>query len=480
MTRSGDRGVSNVVAVALLIGLVFAGAGLVVVVLGGGIGGIESGVADESVVEAFRSIDEAVASFGAGGGGSASATLPAEGSVEVRDGGEIELSVNGGACTETMTPGALVYERDGVEIHYAAGGIWRVEDGESLQTAAPAMAYQSGTVDFGVPAIDGTADGREVTVTPQSGGPDLESALSGSGCERVESLTVAVRDTPLYDAWGAYLREEFPGNVTVDDGTRTARLHLTDPKVDVDPANGTFTSETTRFDATVSVERTRISAAIDATQEIYYPPMVVTVARNGSTTTPWPDGDVGDTVSLLADDMNDPTTPREYDHTYTGLAPNTTLRVDATSYECDDFAGTGSTVTVDGTTFDQFRCDTLRGRWVGVADGPNRDNRILRRSGEPLPRTVAADPPAQVSLPTALGGLNEKGLIYLPPGDNTAVFFYELTRDGADPANVSAPGDPDYNDLIVTVEIEHADHPSRIPTEDVLRLDPNTVAVSAD
>jgi len=480
MTRSTDRGVSNVVAIALLIGLVIAGAGLVLVLAGGGLGGIEQGVADESVVDAFRSIDEGVTSVGAGGGGSVSATLPEKGSVQVRDGGEIELSVNGGACTETMTPGALVYERDGTEIHYVAGGIWRVQEGESLRKAAPAMTYQSGTVDFGVPAIDGTAGGREVTVTPRSGGPDLDSALSGTGCERLESLTVEVRDTPLYDAWGAYLREEFPGEVTVDDSTRTARLHLTDPKIDVDPANGTFTSETTQFDATVSVERTRISAAVKASQEIYYPPMVVTVARNGSTTTPWPDGDVGDGVTLFDDDMNAPTNPSEYDHTYTGLDPNTTLRVDATSYECDNFVDSGSTVTVGGTTFDQFRCDTLRGQWVGVADGPNRDNRILRRSGEPLPRTVAANPPAQVSLPSTLGGLDDKGLIYLPPGDNTAAFFYELTRDGADPANVSAPGDPDYNDLIVTVEIEHADHPSRIPTEDVLRFDPNTVAVSAD
>ena len=480
MTRSTDRGVSNVVAIALLIGLVIAGAGLVLVIAGGGIGGIEGGVADESATESFRAIDEEVSSFGAGGTGSASATLPEKGSVAVRDGGEIELSVNGGACTETVTPGALVYERDGAELHYTAGGIWRVEDGESLRETAPAVTYQSGTVDFSVPAIDGTAGGREVTVTPRDGGPDLESALSGTGCERLESLTVTVRDTPLYDAWGTYLREEFPGEVTVDDSTRTARLYLTDPKVDIDPANGTFTSETTQFDATVSVERTRLSAAVNASQEIYYPPMVVTVARNGSTTTPWPDGDTSDAVTLLGDDMNAPTNPSEYDHTYTGLAPNTTLRVDATSYECDTFAGTGTTITVGGTTFDQFRCDALRGQWVAVADGPNRDNRLLRRSGEPLPRTVATNPPAQVSLPSVLGGLDDKGLIYLPPGDNTAVFFYELTRDGADPANVSAPGDPDYNDLIVTVEIEHADHPSRIPTTDVLRLDPDTVAVSAD
>jgi len=247
--RAGARGASELVAVVLLFGLVMTSALLVLLV---GSTAIDS-VREESEVTTakltMQEVDQRLSTLAYGNGdttrfdiGSADAEQ-----VDVGNNGTVRITVNDHpACTTRLEMGQISYRTDdGRTVAYQAGGVWeRTPDGSSMLTP-PTLEYRNRTVEnrtvrtirFPVVSVDGNVtdtevvartDGDRSRAAQQSMNEALclagtnRSHLSQDGTLQVRNVTIEIADSPYYEAWGRYLRDEFGAEyVTVSHGNET-------------------------------------------------------------------------------------------------------------------------------------------------------------------------------------------------------------------------------------------------------------------
>jgi len=239
----GDRGVSELVGVVLLFGIVVAGSAMIFV----------SGTAVSEDVRAEGRVDAASSTFSemdrrvqslAQRRGNDGAAISLGGvnpnDAEIRDTGQMTLQINGETdCTATMDLSALEYADDsGTTIAYEGGAIWKRTDAGLVTQKAPELGFRDGSLQLQVVRIDGSVEDDDMTVDYDRAESideteDIREQLFASeSCSRPETLTVTVK-SDYYQGWERHLEEEFgESNVNVDSDDQTVTVDEIDLGVD--------------------------------------------------------------------------------------------------------------------------------------------------------------------------------------------------------------------------------------------------------
>ena len=235
------RGLSPVVGIVLLFGLVLFGATLVAL---GGMSLIDTMQTESSLDRAETSMQQVGTDLSelASSPGDRQTELTLgdfqEGQASVADDGEMIFKINpgrtaAGSCEARMDIGTLEYERDGSTVGFQAGGVWRSDGGSPTMISQPDLTISKQT--------QGGRTVRSINFPATNVDPD-NSSLSGStveaqqnrsiseqrrakmqrdlfGClddtDRVWSIEIRIEGNQYADAWYRYLEEQVGAAGTV-------------------------------------------------------------------------------------------------------------------------------------------------------------------------------------------------------------------------------------------------------------------------
>jgi hypothetical protein len=233
--RSANRGVSEVVGIVLLFGLVLAGAAIVLVT------GMEAsdGIQEENRLEAaetsMQEFDSRISSLS---DGREVTTLDAtnspnrkSGSVSVNESeSKVTFRLNGtDACSASVELGSIRYTDDsGRWVAYEGGGVWRDDDPQAdrvQMVSPPDLEYVNGSISFEASNVTGQATTTDAITARRDGETSGEQTRAfmrsflthestGEPCMPRESVHVEVT-SPYYGAWADYFRADFPSTATV-------------------------------------------------------------------------------------------------------------------------------------------------------------------------------------------------------------------------------------------------------------------------
>ncbi|MFC6974731.1 hypothetical protein ACFQL1_08600 [Halomicroarcula sp. GCM10025709] len=245
----GQRGVSEVVAVVLLLVLVVLGTTVVVAFGSGPLQDSERAVGIAQAEQSLTSLDSAASSVALGaatarrldlgltGTGGRLGAHADRGSLRIE-----HVDIITGTTTEiaNRSLGAVVYEDGRTEVAYQGGGVWRRDGDGSVPIARPEFHYTGTTLTLPIVQLRSTEHVHsEVTVT--DGGPPLRSfpnASAGFENRLGDAKVVVTVRSRYYDAWGQYFERETDARVRYDhpDEAVTATF-LALPEV-ITPRNG--------------------------------------------------------------------------------------------------------------------------------------------------------------------------------------------------------------------------------------------------
>jgi len=234
-----DRGISEVLGTALLIGLVIFASFIVVVMGASPIGQAEEQNRQQSAQTLLQEVDSRLATL------SSSSNAP---SVELRfvDSlprdfdterfGYLNLTVNRNAtCSFQQSLNRIRYDAsDNREVAYEAGGVFRATQDSSTTLTSPDVNYRDGALDITLVNISGNVDQGvnqaelNVSASEERTRTVSQGVLQGV-CKRPDHVTLRVKSR-FYDAWARYLESETEGRlgatVTAVDSNMTAVLQL--------------------------------------------------------------------------------------------------------------------------------------------------------------------------------------------------------------------------------------------------------------
>ncbi|MBV0924602.1 hypothetical protein KTS45_10370 [Halomicroarcula limicola] len=152
----GERGVSNVLAVVLLIGITTVGVVVVLVAGWATISDVNQDANTEIAEESLLKIDSV---FQQSSGGNASFDIPDEvdGKVSVSHDPTYNLTLNENA---TCSSGArdlssIRYEESGKNVGYEGGGVWRLTEAGTTMSSPPDVTYENGSLSVAFVDING-------------------------------------------------------------------------------------------------------------------------------------------------------------------------------------------------------------------------------------------------------------------------------------------------------------------------------------
>lgn len=233
----GDRGVSAVIGVVLLVGLVAIGS-IGILVFAGSVTEDTKRTAEQQRVEAAFLELQADTNSVAQSEDDVRRTnldLPddTDGAVRKEDAGEIVIQRKNLTTTQTVVVkdiGAIVYEDENVHYAYQAGAVWRGTGNETEQVGAPNIVYDTSTrggdPTFILPLVDLAGNRRvssgEVVVAKNA----TRAPLNDVG--RIDNQLVVVNITSdYYVGWGTYFEERYDRVVvSYDHGNDTATIKL--------------------------------------------------------------------------------------------------------------------------------------------------------------------------------------------------------------------------------------------------------------
>jgi len=249
------RGLSPVVGIVLLFGMVLMGATLVAI---GGMSMIDTMQTESSLDRAETSMQQVQSDLGELANSPderrAEITLGnfQEGSASVVDDGEMRFTINpGSGCTASMDIGTLTYDRDGNTVGFQTGGVWRSSESGSHMVSRPDLSYQTVerngetiyTVDFPATNVDpddsslsgDSVDARQNRTLSQQEQARMQKklCLREEDDVRVHTIEIRLEGNQYADAWARYLESELntdeisKNDVTVkDNGTVIAKAKL--------------------------------------------------------------------------------------------------------------------------------------------------------------------------------------------------------------------------------------------------------------
>jgi Mg-chelatase subunit ChlD len=231
-TQPSDRGVSELVGVVLLFGIVIAGSMMIFVSGTTVMDDVRAESRVDAAETAFSSMDGTLQSLAQKQG---SSDRPVDlgpidsNSAAIRDTGELSITVNGNsACTATVDLNALEYADDGgTTVAYEGGAIWkRTEAGVTIQRS-PGITVRNGALQLEVIQLEGSVDDDQLSVSydrAESTTRTNEIAkqlFAESSCRRPTDVTISVT-SDYYTAWADHFESELDGaSVSVDDDAQT-------------------------------------------------------------------------------------------------------------------------------------------------------------------------------------------------------------------------------------------------------------------
>lgn len=222
---------------------------------------------------------------------------------------------------------------------------------------------------------------------------------------------------------------------------RSVNISVVDNKVTADRA----------FKANVSMLGSGY-ATLEGDKYVYWPIEARIIVSNDTDTsvlTPWPDGDVYDSLSHTTDDdINSPVYDFPYVYETDTLDADSSVVIELLSYEKDDWVGVGTTRSYGGTTYEEARSELDRYIQSIDTSDPDEENLKILQDGDTVPNTGAS--PHQDSVPDILQSRINPSTGELNLDENERVIIFEINE----PANSG-----DFNDAVGLIEI--------IPTGDV-------------
>lgn len=227
-----DRGVSELVGVVLLFGIVIAGSAMIFVSGTSVTDDVRAEGRVDAASSAFAEMDSSVQSLAQRRGNDRDAVSMGNvdpNRAEIRDTGELQLRINGeSACTASMNLSALEYNDDGgTTIAYEGGAIWKRTDAGLVTQKAPELGFQDGALQLQVVRIDGSVEDDEMNIDYDraesiSKTEEMRSDLfATSNCRRPSELSVTIT-SDYYEGWADHLEDEFgASNVNVDEDAQT-------------------------------------------------------------------------------------------------------------------------------------------------------------------------------------------------------------------------------------------------------------------
>lgn len=313
-----ERGVSNIVGIALLVGMVMLGALLVAVFGNMAMQDVERETQVEVAEQSMRQVASRLDQLQSSGQTSSAFRMPSDiggdvdSEVEIKHTTTVNLTANeNGSCTTgPVQVGTIVFENDeGETVGYEAGGIWRGStDGGAVVKSPPKLTYRDGRLGMSISNLEGHISNTETisasinrSKTQQLSEnvtralyfeetvEDFENGLSPSAAtpscnrETVANITLNVTGSPYASAWHTYAHDEMaddqvdvsPGpNANVESGdTVLITFKVGDaakqPEFVIEDLNGNTTVTTSTPPDTVDVEaRINNTGSITGTTQV--------------------------------------------------------------------------------------------------------------------------------------------------------------------------------------------------------------------
>ncbi|WP_435332873.1 DUF7289 family protein [Haloarchaeobius sp. TZWWS8] len=234
------RGVTPLLAVVLLVGIVTVGTVSIVMLGGMALERQTDKATDERVERSFVALGKDVNSVALGQGSNERIdfdTATSEGSIQRENTGHIEVyTENVDIANESF--GSIEYRRGETVYAYQAGGIWRGTGANAVMVSSPQFRYQDGTLNLPIPILSGDErfDNGVVTLKKRS----TKAPLNEVGYVKGELVTVEIQ-SEYYGGWAQYFREQTSDMaVSVDEANETVIVKLGRPIVNGRFAQGVF------------------------------------------------------------------------------------------------------------------------------------------------------------------------------------------------------------------------------------------------
>jgi len=221
----GERSVSTVVGLVLLVGAVAVGSVGILIAGGAAVSETTETATEERVSNTFKQFDSRSADIVTGAGARAEVDHGGSETFDRDAGGRVVVTVSDGDGTREVANeslDALVYDDEDTHIAYQSGAVWRGTGRSATIVSSPTSEYRSkddagGTLKLSLTALEGdrAMDGAGLAAEVTDAAT-TQSAVIGSG-----TVTVEVSG-PYYAAWGEYF-EQLIGSegVVIDHANRT-------------------------------------------------------------------------------------------------------------------------------------------------------------------------------------------------------------------------------------------------------------------
>jgi Mg-chelatase subunit ChlD len=235
--RGDVRAASEIIGYALLVGIVFLSALLIVVYGSSLITDAQNSVNEQSAELVIQELDSKLSTlsslsdvqrirFDLGD------TAPRD--LRVEQGGFVNITVDErvATCQARLDMSSLRYEAEENRIvGYEAGGVWRgVPDGGTVMLTSPDVTFQNGSVNANIVNVTGRiTESTNEAVLNASFSDDLTkrkmNRLTTGDCVRPDNVTIKINGSTFYRAWGAYFEDEF-GNARTFESNQTVLTRL--------------------------------------------------------------------------------------------------------------------------------------------------------------------------------------------------------------------------------------------------------------
>ncbi|WP_311170730.1 DUF7289 family protein [Halobellus ordinarius] len=245
-----DRSTSEVVAVALLFGIVMVSVATIVLVAGAQLDGsqeaAEVGQAERSLTQ-FDSATERVAT---GSTSSQTIDLGLKGNSGTLDAdpdrGRITVvsidSLDDGSRTEVMNTslGTVSYENGDTTVAYQSGGVWRSDGNGSVMVSPPEVSFTGKTLTMHVVESDRSGSIHSEVQLSRSGPSEQRYPNASAGLDnRVENSLIEVKiRSRYYEAWGQFFEERTNTIVQYNDQAEEVTMLFLALPVDYSPEAG--------------------------------------------------------------------------------------------------------------------------------------------------------------------------------------------------------------------------------------------------
>ena len=253
-----DRAVSSNLGLVLLLALTVVGAGVVVGIGGIAFDDIQHRTSVDRAEHAMTLLDARAAVVGLGEGSTQTVRLGRTTSGNYgadSEAGWLRITHTNYTAGETETVynaslGSVTYRTGDTTVAYQGGGVWRHRSGGTSMVSPPEFHYRGTTLTLPIVRVrsDDTAGGGTTATIRRDGElrrvyPDgVDTHANGTGApydanttdDSIRQYTNPVRNgtvsvtvhSEYYRGWAAYFRSRTTGNVSVDDGNRTATVAL--------------------------------------------------------------------------------------------------------------------------------------------------------------------------------------------------------------------------------------------------------------